>query len=186
MPAGRCSRPSREVPVSPAADRPSSPARRWPGWLLTAAAIVVVQVVVVLPDRPGAVTAATFLRIPIEAVLLAAVLLALPARLARAAAVVLGVLLAVLTLLKVLNLAVETEFHRPFDPLTDPGQLGSAVGVLADSVGDVWSVVLTAAAVLLIAAAMAGIVLAVRRLARCVQGRRRRAGAVLAVLAGLW
>ncbi len=169
-----------------AADRPPSPARRWAGWALTAAAIVVVWVAAVLPDRPGVPVPTDLLRIPLEGVLIAAALLLLPGHIARVAAVVLGLLLAVLTLLKVLDIGVESNLQRPFDPLTDPGLAGAAVGVLADSVGPVGSVLIVVGAVVAVLAGMLVVVLAVRRLGRGVRGHRRGAAWTLAALTAVW
>ena len=91
---------------------------------LTAIAALLVFVALVLPDqsgrfKPGEFMAGAFLRIPLEGIVGAAVLLVLPARARRVAAVVLGLGLGVLALLKVINLGFRYVLARRFDPAGD-------------------------------------------------------------------
>ncbi len=77
-----------------AASRPAPPCSR----------LALVWFALVAPTRPDRLTPGAFLRLPVEAVALAAVALVVSGRSARAVAVVVGLLLGVVTLLKVLDL----------------------------------------------------------------------------------
>ncbi len=82
------------------------------------------------PARPG-----DLLRLPVEALALVAVAL-LPWRRVRAgAALVLGVALGAIVVLRAFDIGFQTILDRPFDPATDWVYLGPGVGVLGDSIG---------------------------------------------------
>ena len=73
-----------------------------------------------------------------------------PPRAGRVIAVAAGVVLAVLTLLKVLDIGFGVALDRPFDPVSDWAYFGPAFGVLGDSVGHAAAVVVVVAASLLV------------------------------------
>jgi phosphatidylglycerophosphate synthase len=95
----------------------------------------IVWAVLVAPDRLDRLTPAAFARIPIEGLVLVAVVLLLPARPRRVVAAMAGVVLGLLTVIKILNMGFYQELGRPFDPVLDWGNLGPAIGVVRDSIG---------------------------------------------------
>jgi phosphatidylglycerophosphate synthase len=98
-------------------------------------AAAIVWAVLVAPDRLDRLTPAAFTRIPIEGLALVAVALLLPARWRRVVAAAAGVMFGLLTVVKILNMGFYQELGRPFDPVLDRGNLGSAIGVVRDSIG---------------------------------------------------
>ncbi len=84
--------------------------------LQAAAATLLLAGLLLLPARPAAVDLAAFARMPLELPLIVLLLLAAPGRALRA---VVTVLLTLLTTLKLVDLATETAFLRPFNPVLD-------------------------------------------------------------------
>jgi hypothetical protein len=148
-------------------------------------AVVAVWAALVVPDAVGDLGPAAFLRLPIEGILLVALLAVIPRIPARLVALVAGVLLAALTVAKALNVAVGGSLGRPFDPVSDLGQLGSGAGVVADSL-DVPAGLVIAAAVLLVVLCAVGLVAAVLAVGELVRARRSRSMRVLAGLTAVW
>ncbi len=64
-----------------------------------------------------------------------------------------GLLLAVVTVLKALDIGMLVGFYRTFDPLSDPSYVGSGYGVLRDSVGSVRAVLVAVALAVAVVAA---------------------------------
>ena len=77
----------------------------------------------VAPDRSWQFSLGAFVRIPVEALVLVAIALVLPLWPRRIVATIAGLLLSVLTLDKILNIAVYEELNRPFNPLNDWGSI---------------------------------------------------------------
>lgn len=147
-------------------------------------AVVVVWTLLVVPDRLDHVGPGALLRLPVEGLVLVAVLLRLRPAAARVVALVTGLVLTALLLVRVLDLGVRAALGRPFDPLNDVGHLGAAVGLLADSTGDPGAAVAVVATVGVVATVAGGVACAVLRLSTLVRrhpGPARRAVAVLGV-----
>jgi len=169
-------------------ESPASPTRRhrFAAGSLTGLAALLVLAALVVPGQPGRIGPAAFLRIPVEGLIAAALLLVLPARVRRPVAVLLGLALGLLAVLKLLDLGLFVARDRPFDVLLDWGLVDDGFGFVADSVGRAGAVA-AAAGVLLLAVGlpvlMTGSVLRLARLAV-----RHRAGAVrvVAALSVLW
>ena len=165
------------APAPAARGRPARPAS-WPAtswrWPLVWAALVA-------PDSWPGTGPAALLRIPLEGVLLVALVLVLPARPARLLAGVAGLALALLTLLRLLDVGFGASLGRPFDPLYDWGYAGSAVGLLRDSVGGPAADAVLVGVVLLTAAVLVGVPAAVLRVTAL--ARRHRGGSARAVSA---
>ena len=89
----------------------------------------------VAPDRSWEFSLGAFVRIPVEALVLVAIALVLPLWPRRIVATIAGLLLSVLTLDKILNIAVWEELNRPFNPLNDWGSIRPAAGVVRDAIG---------------------------------------------------
>jgi phosphatidylglycerophosphate synthase len=156
--------PSAEPERPVAAPRPRGRARRVLGATSTVLAFCLVWVALTAPDAPGQ-GASALLRIPVEGLVLVAIALMVPPRASRVIAVGAGVVLAVLTLLKVLDLGFGVALDRPFDPVTDWAYFGPAFGVLGDSVGHAAAVAVVVAAALLVTALLALLPLSTRRVA---------------------
>jgi hypothetical protein len=152
----------------------------------TVAAVAVTWAALAMPSQPGHLRPVAFLRIPVELLLLAAAALVLGRRARRVTAAVFGALLAVLLVLKVLDVGFFTVFARPVDPLNDWVLLGPAVGVLGDSVGHTGAVVAMVIAVVVLIAVLSLLPLAAVRVTGLVADRRPAARAVVGVLAVAW
>ncbi|QIM22125.1 CDP-alcohol phosphatidyltransferase family protein [Phycicoccus sp. HDW14] len=118
--------------------------------------------------------------IPLEAVLLVLLALALPRRAGRAVALVGGLCCGLLLVLLALDTGFPLVLDRPFDVLGDWSYLGSAVGVVADTHGSVVAGLVAAGSVLAAVGVVVAVGLAFRRLASDV-ARRRSAATPLVV-----
>ena len=157
--------------------------------MLTALAALLVLFALTTPSRVEDVGPAAYARLPLEALVYLAIVLALPPRLGRVRtvlAVVAGVLLALAAVSRVLDMGFLEALNRPFDPLIDWHYAGSLVETLRSSVGDRLGTTLLVVAVLLVAALLVLLPLAVLRLTRVAVRHRRRASQVVAGLASLW
>jgi hypothetical protein len=171
-------------------DRPPQPerrlARRVIAAVATTLAIVVVWFALVAPNRTSDLSINAFLRIPVEGLAGAALLLVLPWRARRPVAVVLGVVLAALTILKILDMGFYSALDRPFNPVSDWSYFDSAIEVLSDSVGHT-AAVTTAILLMIVAAALLALMpLAVIRLMRIVTAHHTRSARAIVGAAMVW
>jgi len=148
----------------------------------SALAMLLVWAALVAPDRASDLRAGAFLAVPLEGLVLLALVVALPSRAARRTALLAGLTLGALTVVRLLDLGFSEALGRPFDPLSDLGYLGSAAGLVGRGAGR-----LTGAAVVTVAAAIGvGLLVlvpaSILRLARL--ARRHRAGSRRALVAG--
>ena len=157
--------------------------RRVAATVLTLLAGLLVFLALVLPKEVGQLTPPAFLRIPVEGLLLGAVLLVLRGRARRIVAVLAGAGLGLLTVLAVLQMGFRTTVGRPFDPLFDWSQLGSGIALIENPTGRVLAV---AGAVVAAVALVVGMALAGRRLAGVVTRHRSATARSLAVLTVGW
>jgi hypothetical protein len=146
---------------------------------LTAIAALLVIVALVLPDQLGRYWAeawvlGAFLRLPIEGIVGAALILALPPRRRRVAALLLGLGLGVLTVLKLLNIGFIAVLGRRFDLVLDWPLLGDGFNALTATYGRAAAIAAAAGIAVAALALPAAVTLAVRRLAG-VAGRYHRA-----------
>lgn len=102
---------------------------------VTVLAAALVVVALVMPNSVVRLGPATFVRIPAEGVIGAAVMIALPRRPRVALAVVSGVALAALTVLNLLDMGFNQYLGRGFNPVLDWSLLGDAQSYLKDSLG---------------------------------------------------
>jgi hypothetical protein len=144
---------------------------------------LLVLLALTVPREAGQLTPLAFVRIPVEALVGVAVLLVLPARYRPRVALVAGALLAMLTLLRVLQMGFLAIVARPFDPIFDWSQLASGASVLRGPFGGAGTAVavVAAAAVLVVLTALAA-----RRLASCAARHRTAATRLVAVLTTVW
>ncbi|MEJ3652519.1 sulfatase-like hydrolase/transferase [Actinomycetes bacterium KLBMP 9759] len=156
------------------------------GLLVTGTCAALVFLALVVPREVGQLSPLALLRIPLEGLLGAALLLVLPARARGVVALVGGAVLGVVTVLRVMQMGFLSVLARPFDPLFDWPQLSSAVELLRHSMGDTGS---TAVAVGAVVAGLLLVVLmplAVRRLAGVAARHRVGTARAVAVLTVAW
>src|SRR4249920_676644 len=102
---------------------------------ITGLALVILWFDLLVPDRAWQFSLAAFVRIPVEALALVAVALVLPPWPRRIVATIAGILFSLLTLDKVLNMAMYEEVDRAFNPLNDWSSIRPAVGVVRAAIG---------------------------------------------------
>ncbi len=158
-------------------------------WLLTGLAAVLVLFALTAPHRLQDLSLGTFMRLPLEALVFVAVVLAVPRRLGRlrtVLALVTGFVLGVVTIVKVLDISFFESLNRPFDTAIDWRYAGSLVELLRDSFGDGLGTVLLVAAGLVAVALLVLMPLAVLRVTRLAARHRRPSSRALAAFASLW
>ncbi len=139
----------------------------------TVLAFLVVWLALVAPTDRDHLTLTALLRLPLEVLVVVALSLVSWRRLRLSLAAASGLLLAVLLLVKVLDLSFNTVFDRDFDPVGDWSYLGPGVGVLGDSIGTGWARVVAVLAGLGTLAVLVGVPLAMLRLVKVAEGHRR-------------
>lgn len=153
---------------------------------LTVVAGVLVWVALVTPASTAHLTPLTFVRIPAEGLVLVAGVLALPPRFRRWLLPPVGVLLALLLLIRILDWAFRSFFYRPYNLLSDWRYADSGFDLVRDASG--LTIALTAAAVsiLLVGSLLVALPLALRRLAGVIDRHRTGAARGAGVLAVAW
>lgn len=145
-----------------------------------------VLVVLLVPNRLDWITVQSFLRLPVEAIFLAAVLLALPTRARRITAVGLGVLLGLSAILKCLDMGFRQTLARPFDLVFDWVLLSDAADFLKDSLGRTGEVLAVIGVIVLVVAVLVVSALATVRLADVLARHRPVAVRSTLVLGVAW
>jgi len=159
---------------------------RWVRPVADAVAVVLVWMALALPHRPQQLTPMAVLAIPLELLLFVALALVLPPRWGRLTAFVGGVLLASIVVLSVLDLGFYEAFDRPFNPLSDPGYVGSGLDLVNRSAGRAGQVLAVAGILLGLAVGVTLCVWATLRLRRAVHRAPRAWLRVVAVLTAVW
>ncbi|MFC6081449.1 sulfatase-like hydrolase/transferase [Sphaerisporangium aureirubrum] len=154
--------------------------------LVTVLAFLLLAFALVAPNQLDLLTPGAFLRIPVEGLLGAVLVLVLPGRARRVAAVLAGVVLGLLAILKVFDMGFFTVLDRPFDPLHDWSFVDAAVEFLNGSVGHAGAIGAMAAAALLAVAVLAGMTFSALRLSRVVARHGTAATGTAAVLGAAW
>ncbi len=153
---------------------------------VAALVLAILWFALVAPNQPNRLTPGSFVRMPVELVAFAALVLVVPARFRRVVVWVVGLLVAVVLLLKVLDLGSFAVLDRPFNLVTDLGLIGSGWAFVRDSWGP-WAAGASVVAVLVVLAVVViGPVWAVGRVALVVGRDRRRGARGVAVLAAVW
>ena len=160
--------------------------RRIAAAVLSMLAVLLLLVALVGPNTLGRLTPGAFLRIPVEGLTAAAVLLVLPNRARRVVAVLLGAVLGLLTVLKLLDIGYSAALGRQFDPVLDWALLDDATSLLGDSIGAVGAGVVAILAAALAVALPVLMALAMLRLARLVTRRSAVATRTIALLTVVW
>ncbi|HEX6347331.1 sulfatase [Umezawaea sp.] len=167
-----------------------TPARS--GWRRAAAPVttvlagLLVLVALVAPADLERFTPGAFLRIPVEGLFGVVLVLVLPPRLRRTAAVAGGAGLGLLLVVKIMDIGFDTVLYRPFDLVLDWPLLGPAVNYVDVTVGRIASIGVVVAAVALVVGLIVLTTLAVLRLTRVVVGHRTASTRAVALLAVAW
>ena len=158
----------------------------WRRGLGTAAALAWLQLVLIAPAHPDAVTARALWLLPLELPVILLAMVALPQRGRGPAAWALGAVLATLTAAKVADLSARLALARPFNWWLDAHLLGAAWEFLAGAAGPVGPVAALAAMAALVLAVAWSSARAARTLGAAADrlGRRRALAAALLVAAG--
>jgi phosphatidylglycerophosphate synthase len=154
--------------------------------LLTVLAALLVWFALVAPNEISRLTPSAFLRIPLEGLLVIIVVLALPARARRPTAALVGLVLGLLTIVKVLDMGFFEALGRPFNLVTDWAYFGPAVEVLGDSVGQNRANMYAVGAGCLALALLILLPLAVLRLSRLVERHRPTSIRAITALGLAW
>ncbi len=152
----------------------------------TVLALLLVWAALVAPNHPSDLTLGAFARLPLELLVVVALAALLPATPRRVLAVVAGVVLGVLVLVKVLDIGFFTAFDRPFNPIDDSGYVGIGIETLRHAVGGSSANLVVAVAVVLIVALLAIPVLALLRVTRIAAGHRDWALRAAVALGVVW
>lgn len=154
--------------------------------LVTVLSGLLVVVALSTPDDVVGLGPPALLRLPLELVVFLAVVLVVPDRFRTVLAIGCGLLLALSTVFKVLDLGFREVLNRPFDVLIDWRYAGSLVETTQDSVEGQNGTLLLAAAGLALVTALVVLPLALLRLTRVVSRHRGATARAVAVLAVTW
>ena len=176
--------PTLHRPRLPAA--PKGKAGQVLGWVLTGLAGLLVWFALVAPNELSRVTPGAFLRIPLEALLVVALVLVLPAVAGRAVAVLVGLLLGVLAVVKVLDMAFFEALGRPFNPATDRTYVGPAIDFVSDEIGHGTAIAALIGLVLLALLVLVALPLSVLRLTRLADRHRGTSLRVVIAVGVVW
>ncbi|MFI6781600.1 sulfatase-like hydrolase/transferase [Micromonospora sp. NPDC050276] len=154
--------------------------------LTTVLATLLVLLVLTVPYDFGRLSPAGFVRIPLEALLVVALLLALPSRGSRLVATLAGVALGLLGLLKLLDLGFSASLSRAFDPVLDWALLDEGFAFLSESYGRPAAI----GAAITLAVVAVGlpvlVTLSMRRLRRLLVRHRTGTTRIVAALVVVW
>jgi phosphatidylglycerophosphate synthase len=153
---------------------------------ITAVSVVLVWGVLVAPNRIFQLTPAAFARIPMEGLVLVAIALVLPTWPRRIVAAIAGILSALLTLVKILNMAFFEQIGRAFDPVFGWVDIGPAIGVVHDTIGPTLTYIALAALWLGVILLVGAIIAATIHITTVAAGHRRATVRVLAALTAVW
>lgn len=160
--------------------------RRRAGGLVTVSALLLVWLALLAPDDLGSVSAAAWLAVPAEGVVLALLVSTLGTRAGRVLAAAAGAVLGVAVLVKVLDLGFVSALGRPFQPLSDWTYLEAVPSLLADGAGQVRAQVLVVAAVVAAVGVLLLLPASAYRLAHVAQRHRRATLVSAGALGAVW
>jgi len=160
--------------------------RRVVAWVITALAGLLVLFALVAPNQISHLTPGAFVRIPVEALVGVVLFLVLPARARWVVAAFVGVVLGLLTILKIIDMGFYESLDRPFDPVLDWVLLGDAVDFVSRSYGRVGGIVAVVVAVAVVAGLLVLMTLSILRLTRLAVRHRTPAIRTVAVLGVVW
>ncbi|GAA1580218.1 sulfatase [Actinoplanes couchii] len=155
----------------------TKPYRRAIRHVTTGFAAVLVFLALIVPDQitrlpPGNSPWTALLRIPVEALIAAAILLLLPKKGRRGIVIGLGVVLGLLTVIKMIDVGFYAVLARRFDPVLDWTLFDDGFNFLVDSIGQAATVAAAIGLVLGGVLLVAGMTWAVLRLDTVMRGHR--------------
>jgi phosphoglycerol transferase MdoB-like AlkP superfamily enzyme len=154
--------------------------------VLTILALLVVWAALVAPNRPQGLTPTAFVRVPLEGLVLIVLAVVLPATARRIVAAIVGPTLALVVIVKILDIGFFRTFDRPFDPVGDFGDAGIGVETLRAAIGGTTANLLIAGAVVLVGALLVLTTLAMLRLTRVAASNRRWSLGAVTALGAVW
>ncbi len=178
-PAGRRDGPKHRLPRR-------SGLRTAAAWSATILACLLVWFALVAPNDLSQLTLGAFLRLPVEGLIVVAIALVLPPAPRRILAAVVGVILGLLTILKLFDMGFFEAFDRPFNPVADWTYGGSAVDLLIDSIGRTGAIAVVIAAVALIVGLLILMPLALVRLTRLASEHRTISIRSVTAIGAVW
>lgn len=153
---------------------------------VTVAACALIWCALVLPNDVRELSVGSVARIPLEALVMVAVVLVLPSGVRRPVAITLGAILAALVLVKALDIGFTVVTDEPFHALYDWYSLGAGYHVLSDWIGRIPATLLVIALVLLVVLVAVLLARAVERLAGIVSDHRRLSAQATTAGAVVW
>jgi phosphatidylglycerophosphate synthase len=156
------------------------------GAALTVLAFLFVWAALVAPDQPILLRPGALVRLPLEGFVLIAVAVALPPRARRVMVWVVGPILALIVLLKILNIGFFAAFDRPFDAYQDASYAGIGSETLHESIGQSEATLVLVAVAALVLSLLVFMTLAVRRLTRIAVSHRAWTLRAVAALGAVW
>ncbi|WP_344586740.1 sulfatase [Actinomadura vinacea] len=160
--------------------------RRVATWTITVLAGVFVLGALVAPFKVGRLEPGAFARLPVEGLLLVAVVVLAPARVRRPVALLAGAGIGLMAVMKAVDMGFYQVLNRPFDPVLDWVLVGSGVEFLDQSVGRGGAIAAVIGIVLLIGAVLSLMALSVLRLTRLVIRHNAAATCGIGVLGTAW
>ena len=176
-------------PATSTEPAPAGTPRRWrriAAVVTTVVAALLVFAALVAPNRLSRLTPGGFARLPVEALAGVAVLVLLPPRVRRVVAALAGVLLGLLTILKMLDMGFIETLDRTFDPVLDWPLLGDGLNFVQRTYGVPGAVVAVAVAVVVAGSLVALLTGSVLRLTRVAARHRTASLRTAAVLGVAW
>ncbi|MFE9876494.1 sulfatase-like hydrolase/transferase [Streptomyces sp. NPDC005784] len=161
-------------------------AARTLAWTTTVLAAVLVLFALLMPSQAGKFHPTEFLRLPVEAIFGAALLIVLPRRPRIVVAVLAGLALGVLTILNFLDIGFNEYLGRGFNVVLDWSLFGDAQAYLQDTFGNGGALGIVALAVALVIAVLVLMTMSVVRLGNLVARNTEAATRTTLVLAITW
>ncbi|MFF9284531.1 LTA synthase family protein [Streptomyces griseosporeus] len=153
---------------------------------VTVLAFALVVAALLLPNKSEQFKAAMFTRIPVEGLLGAAVLIALPRRARPWVAAAAGLGLGVLTVLNLMDVGFNEYLGRSFNVILDWQLLDDAQSYLADTLGGTTALLATVGVIALVAALLAAMVWAAVRVGGLLGRHPARSTRALLLLSAVW
>jgi phosphatidylglycerophosphate synthase len=154
--------------------------------VLTLLSLAVVWVALVFPIRPWQLTPGSFVRLPLEGLVVVGLAVALPTGARRVVAWVAGLVLGAIVLFKLFDLGFFIAFNRSFNPVEDWTYLSIGVGTVRDTFGSRDANLAVAAATVIGLTALIVPALAVVQLTRVAARYRRPSLRAVGVLTAVW
>jgi phosphatidylglycerophosphate synthase len=156
------------------------------GVAVTIAALLLVWSALVAPDHPLHLKPGAFVRVPLEGLALIALALVLPPTARRVVASIVGPALALVVILKILDIGFFTAFDRPFDPYLDSSYAGIGSETLRASIGASDANLVLAGVAVLVVALLVFMTLAVFRVTRVAASHRQWSLRAITALGVVW